>query len=673
MTDGSSPPSGAHRPPRIAVYGVGRYGGGFVRLAHRKGWPVVAAYNRAGDKVGRDLGEVARLGTELGVVVQDCDAADFDELRRDLDVDIAIVATSDRLPHNIEGYERLLGAGVNVLSHGTESYFPSLRPEYAERIQRLAEANGVTFTGSGIWDVSRIWSGILAAGPCAEITSLHHTSRTDIGRASIAPIVGIGVSHEEFQQRMIDEPGPVGELYKIIPWQVLTALGYDVDSVTERREPVLFEHPVFSAGLQRDIPAGEPAGTRISVDVTSTQGVTAHATIELRVCLEHETEDFMAWRVQGDPDSGVHVDRQIGHMGSAVALIDGYNGSARFTPDGAAMKRGFIVRVLRNRLRLLRDLDAHPEILDIELHPPIIVHAMPRTGSTKLQKVLSATGDVNWLPYWMTMNYASVTGAHGEDVTERVADVAAYASWFDRRSPETRFGHHMVATEAEEEAYVMMGSLRTPTFGGFARCDSYLAWLATQDPAAQFRYVRDVLKYLVWQGLADPDKPFLLKCVVTLGYEPQLREVYPDATIVALHRTPLEFVPSAAKLGECFRAAYSDHGRVTGPELPRRYAKKVDQSLDHRAAHPEDVFCEVGYRDVRDDVRGVVERIFDTAGVETSERTLANVAAWEDAHPQRRSGGWDYAPEDFGFTAADVRAAFARYIDWACAAGVGDW
>ena len=63
--------------PRVAVYGVGRYGSAVVRLAHEKGWPVVAAYNRAGTKVGQDVGRAAGLDADIGVVIQDCDAADY--------------------------------------------------------------------------------------------------------------------------------------------------------------------------------------------------------------------------------------------------------------------------------------------------------------------------------------------------------------------------------------------------------------------------------------------------------------------------------------------------------------------------------------------------------------------------------------------------------------------
>ena len=57
--------------PRIAIYGVGQYGSLIARLAIAKGWPVVAAFNRAGPKVGQDLGRVAGLGRDLGVIIQD--------------------------------------------------------------------------------------------------------------------------------------------------------------------------------------------------------------------------------------------------------------------------------------------------------------------------------------------------------------------------------------------------------------------------------------------------------------------------------------------------------------------------------------------------------------------------------------------------------------------------
>jgi len=306
-------------PPRIAIYGTGKYGCEVTRLALDKGWHVVAAFNRPGDKVGADLGRVAGLNSDLGVTVQDCENADYALL----DADIAVVATTDRLRDNVVGFERLLGAGVNVLSHNTESYLPwAVDPALAKRIDEKARGAGVTFTGGGIWDMSRIWSGILAAGPCVDIRSLQHTSRTNLGVSKrVSNVAGIGFSHDRFRAELIDQPGMIGELYKLIPWQVAQALGYDVTEVVERREPVVFDTPVYAAGLGIDIAPGEPAGLRILVDVSTAQGVSAHAHIELRACHEDET-DFMRWQVDGEPKSTVHVDRQIGPPGSSASMIN---------------------------------------------------------------------------------------------------------------------------------------------------------------------------------------------------------------------------------------------------------------------------------------------------------------------------------------------------------------
>ncbi|MFT4658440.1 MAG: hypothetical protein ACI8V4_002631, partial [Ilumatobacter sp.] len=189
--------------PRIAVYGVGRYGLDVVRMATAKGWNVVAAYNRAGDKVGRDIGELAGLDDPLGVVVEDCDTADYSSLSKV--ADIAVVATTDRLVENMDCFDRLLTAGVNVLSHNTESYLPrAADPALGDRVHRLAEAAGVSFTGSGIWDMSRIWSGMLAAAPCIEINSLTHTSQTNLGVSSkVAHLAGIGFTHEQFHEQFV--------------------------------------------------------------------------------------------------------------------------------------------------------------------------------------------------------------------------------------------------------------------------------------------------------------------------------------------------------------------------------------------------------------------------------------------------------------------------------------
>lgn len=306
--------------PRLVVYGVGQFGQMIVRLAADKGWPVVAAFNRAGAKVGQDVGRLAGLDRDLGVKVQDCDTADYAGLA----ADVAIVATGNRLAENLPAYERLLGAGLDVICHGAEAYFPrGTDPATAEKIDALARARGVTFTGGGIWDMSRIWAGIMVAGPCTEIRAMRHSSITDAQRIGLQQmlVVGVGMTAQAYTERMVKAAGAVGGMYKTIPEQVLTAMGYTVTRACERREPVLFDEPIHCALLDRTLDAGVVVGTRIIAEVETAQGVPASAHIELRLFRPGEVE-HMAWAVEGRPSSRIVVERDDSGHASAASMFN---------------------------------------------------------------------------------------------------------------------------------------------------------------------------------------------------------------------------------------------------------------------------------------------------------------------------------------------------------------
>ena len=302
--------------PKVAIYGAGQYGLEAMRIMHQKGWEIVAAYNRAGEKVGRDAGELAGI-ERLDVPVQDCETADYAASG----ANIAIHSVADRLDYNWVGHQRLLSAGINVICHGGESYFPwGSRPELAGRLDELAKANGVTFTGTGIWDYSRIWSGLLAAGSASELSGLVHRTLTN-GEAAgleLLRVCGGTLTLEEFGE--LNE-GMLAGIYKTVPHQVLWALGYEVTDVTEEREPILDAEPVFSHALAANIEPGICLGTRITTRVGTREGVTATSINELRVLKPGEKE-HMVWEVQGRPETVVTVDRTDSMHSSAACMVN---------------------------------------------------------------------------------------------------------------------------------------------------------------------------------------------------------------------------------------------------------------------------------------------------------------------------------------------------------------
>ena len=316
--------STANQKPRLVLYGIGQYGQMMVRLAAKKGWPIVAAFNRAGAKVGQDIGRLAGLDKDYGVKVQDCDTADYSQL----DADAGIVTMYDMLKDNFPAYKRLMGAGLNVICHGSESYHPwSSNPDIAKQIDELARANKVSFLGTGVWDMSRIWSLMTVAGVCDEIKSIHNTSVTNLESfgEKITLGAGVGMTPQEFQEKVNDpkknEYGNV--LYKMIPQLALSALGYTVTGFTYRQEPVILEKPFYCKLLKRELPKGSCGGLIAYVDATTKEGVTASVASASRVLyIEGETEHIQ-WEIKGNLLSPkIRVDRDNGHHMQALSTFN---------------------------------------------------------------------------------------------------------------------------------------------------------------------------------------------------------------------------------------------------------------------------------------------------------------------------------------------------------------
>ena len=306
--------------PRLVIYGVGFVGQQLVRLADRKGWKIVAAYNRAGTKVGQDIGRLAGLDKDLGVIVENCDTADYSKLK----ADVVLNASHDSLEQNYPVYERFMRLGINVLCHGGEAYNPFWsNPEYAERIDKLANECGTTFAGSGIWDMTRLWSGMIVAGPCVEIDSLVHRSNTEVLKQGLSfiPFLGIGMTVEAYDEKVGRVPGSVNKLFEVPAVTVLQHYGYQISNIGRRQEPVVFDEDVYCPYQEKNMPAGVVVGNRIVIDVETEQGVSARTEVEHRVFRENEDE-VMFWKVNGNPGMEITVKREDSDVASASSLFN---------------------------------------------------------------------------------------------------------------------------------------------------------------------------------------------------------------------------------------------------------------------------------------------------------------------------------------------------------------
>jgi sulfotransferase family protein len=330
---------------------------------------------------------------------------------------------------------------------------------------------------------------------------------------------------------------------------------------------------------------------------------------------------------------------------------------------GAIAQQNKLLRLLSNRLRMQRDFAVHPEITEQKIRGPLIVSGMGRSGTTKTQKMLAASGDFNWLPYWQTYNPALFSGDPGESPQPRIGEAQAHCEWFDSQSPETRLGHPFETFEPEEDSILVEQSFCSSSFLGYSSIPSFLQWLGGQDPCQMFEFLRDTLKYLQWQGLADASKPWLLKAPIYYGFEAQILQVFPDASIVMTHRPPTQTIASSCKLISCFHQPYTN-APLDGRALTQGLGMQMRQHLDIRQRLDESLFLDLYYEDINNSAGSVLERIYAHGGLSLGEESRRNILRWESSNPRHKKGEFKYSLAQFQLGETQVNAEFAAYNEF---------
>jgi hypothetical protein len=306
--------------PRILIYGVGQYGKTVANIALKKGWLIVGAVNRAGEKIGQDLGSLLGLDKKMDVIIQDCEIADYKEMK----ADVGIVAISDYLTDTLPAYRHLLNAGINVICHGAQASFPQgVNLEISEEIDVLAKKNQVTLTGISLWDMTRVGAGLLVTGPCTDIKALNHKSITDVSQGGLHAMdfCGVGLTKEVFDKRMNGDKSPLAGFHSGNVLHVLHQLGYKVSEIKEHNEAIFFDEPIYCKALERTLDPSITVGTRIVSEIQTEEGVSAMLHTELRLLLSNEQE-YVEWSVDGMPDCSIRIDRRNSVYHSASTIFN---------------------------------------------------------------------------------------------------------------------------------------------------------------------------------------------------------------------------------------------------------------------------------------------------------------------------------------------------------------
>ncbi|HZQ77916.1 MAG TPA: sulfotransferase [Acidimicrobiia bacterium] len=337
---------------------------------------------------------------------------------------------------------------------------------------------------------------------------------------------------------------------------------------------------------------------------------------------------------------------------------------ANLNDAGRSSWRLTIETALVNRLRLWRDVTEHPEILDEDVSAPVVILGLPRTGTTKLQRMMSAVPDVQPLLTWRLMNPAPFPGTVAGEPDPRIAVAQAYEYMIRAMAPDLAAGHSIEATQPEEETFLMETGYESIILGIRVPVPSFIAWLWGRTPRAMYDHLRLQLQYLQWQDGGRRGRPFVMKSPLHLPNFELLVDTFPGATFLHCHRDPAACIPSMARLSEAYRVTQSDI--VDTDEIGRTQLELWSEALGRYLTQRSRLggrieVLDVGYSAIVADAMAVITEVFGRAGIPLDADGRARMEAYAAENPQFRLGRFEYSLERFGLTEADIAERFGAY------------
>lgn len=330
----------------------------------------------------------------------------------------------------------------------------------------------------------------------------------------------------------------------------------------------------------------------------------------------------------------------------------------RLNALGVRSMAGTAIARLQARLAIGAALACTPEVRGRVIDRPIFIIGGWRTGTTLLQRLMSAIPGLRGLrPAELTAPWRFA----GLDPAARDAliDSGEVAHRRLHALNPTMASIHPSGARLEEECVLAMGTdFRNWGFTSTLRSPSYAAWLAKQDLTGGYRRYGDILRLLQDDG----GERWLLKAPAHTAELPALLAAFPDAIVIHLHRDVVQTVTSGASLFAVFRSTYSD--QVDAADVGRYQLETTaawfDRAMAARDAYPDARFIDIAFTDLATDPVATARSIAQACGVDWTAETDAATAE-RLAQLNAQHGSHRYRPEDFGLDPDEILQRFAAY------------
>lgn len=346
-------------------------------------------------------------------------------------------------------------------------------------------------------------------------------------------------------------------------------------------------------------------------------------------------------------------------------LIGLFNDFGSLPEDTYPAALAEIKRYVANRLKVARDWDLYPQILDEKIVQPFFVIGNARAGTTFAQSILNMDEGHRTPCYWDTRNPSPPPGLDAAADAAAHAEAQQFLDYMLTKSPGLWPAHPYFDqegyTEAEDEfLYSLDFNMAYPLH--FLQVPTLPQAVLPPDPMQALRFHKNMLKQLQWKM---PVRRWVGKGILHQYLMDPLLEVYPDAVCFWMHRAPEEYIASLLELLERQYLPFNgDLYRVQPQEL----VDQLKAGIDHFMAQPSSGDSRVHHIRFKDFVHNpaaVLAPIYERSGVPFTrefERRISERMTSPEARVDRH-GRFDYSLEKFGLNREALRRQFADYCD----------
>ena len=345
------------------------------------------------------------------------------------------------------------------------------------------------------------------------------------------------------------------------------------------------------------------------------------------------------------------------HAEGLRVLLEDYASVAGLTGTGNHRMRGTVKGLLVAKLMAQQGFAANPAYAEVAIERPVFIAGLPRSGTTLLQRLLTADPAHQGLEQWLAdLPQPRPPRETWDDDPVFSAMQGGYAA-FHEANPELAGLHYSDAASHEECWRLLQHSGRSVAFETQAFVPGYSSWLTGQDWRPAYERHRALLQLI---GLHESDKRWILKNPSHLIALDALKTVYPDAVVVITHRDPVTCTASMCSLAAASTRGLSDVfvdetiGRTQLDLLVR------EQEAFRASQHSGDV-VDVDYDDLVADPVGAVKGVYAAAGLTWSPEAEAAVSAeLQRSRSGVRAPRHTYDLADYGLSERQVREVLDR-------------